>query len=207
MSSATIAEIQHYFKAFDIVLPSDWPDQRGSSVAEILQQMKAIFARAQGPSTGNNYNPNTPLWQRIHQVPLTINFGDLFNSIAMYTRQLRMVTTGEASQTGLSQAIRTAFAKHEQLQDPAINTFIQQVFKTKIDTMDELYDQLFKVVQHLTETINLCASLQVTRNPLPTVTTERPKTAPEAESAKRPYVPKQTPATKQQPHQRWHIDY
>ena len=199
MSSATIAEIQHYFKAFDIVFPSDWPDQRGSSVAEILQQMKAIFARAQGPSTGNNYNPNTPLWQRIHQVPLTINFGDLFNSIAMYTRQLRMVTTGEASQTGLSQAIRTAFAKHEQLQDPAINTFIQQVFKTKIDTMDELYDQLFKVVQHLTETINLCASLQVTRNPLPTVTTERPKTAPEAESAKRPYVPKQTPATSSNP--------
>jgi hypothetical protein len=39
----------------------------------------------------------------------------------------------------------------------------------------------------------------VTRNPLPTVTTERPKTAPEAESAKRPYVPKQTPATSSNP--------
>lgn len=186
MTQATIDEVNAFFRAYDVEVSADWADETQPTVGVVFDYLRRIFAGTQSRDKWDTFNPSLPLWQRIAKVPLEIHYGSFFDSISLYTRRLRQVAGSEAQLTGQAADIRAAFAKHEQLHDLRVSSFVAEVFNgCQPDSVYELCERLRRMVRSVIDASGLCERLRVFEETrFASFTTERKPGAPQVDTRK-----------------------
>jgi hypothetical protein len=196
MTQTTVRELTDFFELFNLPFENEWdlthhPD-------DYFTILRTVANKTGATGSQRYVDAGTPLNQRLAAVPLDIDFADIFKSLMNYTRKLTTAAGGESAsrEVGKKAAIRDAFRKHAQSNDPRIAAFIADVFYVEEglqpDSVNDLNKRILAVCHDIREGIQKCLRYKLLTDPLPVVKGDS-KTYSQATTGGK--VQFQTPAT------------